>query len=178
MATTVVTPPAPIVTIDEVRQHLRVDHSDDDAVLTSLIAAAQQAIDGPYGWLGIAISEQTLMQTQPVFCGRYIELSHPPVIGDVVVTYLDSTGAEQTVDPASYSVVNGRLWLAYGYTFPGVYAAPDAVRITYKAGFETIPEPIKQAIKVHVEMNYDPASSDRLTAVYEAFLAPYYNRPV
>ncbi len=60
MPVVVVSPPAPLVGLDLLKQHLRVDGSDDDALITAYAAAAQGQIDGPAGWLGRAIGPQTL----------------------------------------------------------------------------------------------------------------------
>ena len=51
----VVTPPEPVVSIDEAKDHLRVDGDGEDALIEGLVAAATGHIDGPNGWLGRAI---------------------------------------------------------------------------------------------------------------------------
>ena len=60
MSATVVTPPAPIVTLEEAKAHLRVDHADEDALITAVVATATAWLDGPDGWLGRALGEQML----------------------------------------------------------------------------------------------------------------------
>lgn len=55
-----VTPPASLpVTVAEARDHCRVDHTDEDAMLTAYISAAVAHLDGWRGVLGRAIMPQT-----------------------------------------------------------------------------------------------------------------------
>src|SRR5690606_38610874 len=56
MTIRVIVPPAPIVTAGDIPG----DHAADDAMVAAIIAAAQESIDGPTGWLGRSLGEQTL----------------------------------------------------------------------------------------------------------------------
>lgn len=178
MEITVVTPPEPLITLDEAKAYLHVDFSDDDALITGLIAAASAHIDGPMGWLGRAIGEQELEAVFPEFCGSSVALPLPPVISVQSLKYLDTGNVEQTVDPANYSYSTDRLWLSDGYTFPGVYKAWNAVRVAFTAGYEEVPEPLKVAVKMHIGTLYENRASIGegkviLPHAYEALCAPF-----
>lgn len=55
-----ITPPAsPVVSLADLKAHLRVDHSDEDALIASLEAAAVSYLDGWGGVLGRCILAQT-----------------------------------------------------------------------------------------------------------------------
>lgn len=55
-----ITPPVgPVVALQDLREHLRVDGTDEDALIVSLEAAAVAYLDGWGGVLGRAIKEQT-----------------------------------------------------------------------------------------------------------------------
>ncbi len=56
----VIDPPAPLVTLERVKAHLRVDGAEEDDLIAVYIAAAQATIDGPGGWLGRALGRQTI----------------------------------------------------------------------------------------------------------------------
>lgn len=182
MPVRVIVPPQPVVSLEDAKGFLRIDHSDDDALLTSLIAAATGSIDGPAGWLGRALGPQTLEATMPSFCGWNFGLPYPPLIGAVEVKYLDQDGVEQTVSDADYRLVGNRVWFGSSYSFPSVACAPDAIRVRYKAGYNgtagagagevqtgPVPDPILLAINLHVKMHYDPLTEEQQRSYQRAF---------
>ncbi|RVD15372.1 MAG: phage gp6-like head-tail connector protein [Mesorhizobium sp.] len=151
----VITPPAPVVTLEEAKAHLPVDFGDDDLLITAMIAAVQGNIDGPDGWLGRAIGVQTLEMRLPSFCGRdgssCIPLRCPPVTAPVSVKYLDGDGVDQTFDSASYRLVGDDMIApAYNVSWPSARLDHESIRIRYTAGYEEVPAPIKAAILLHV----------------------------
>ncbi len=187
----VITPPvASAVSYETAKAHLRVDHDDDKAMIEGLIASAIQHIDGPAGWLGRALVQQTLELRLDCFPWGEVQLPCPPYLSGLSVKYDDADGVEQTVDPAVYRVVGGgvglsRLQLAYGQTWPAARTQSEAVRVRYDAGYgtagEDVPAPITRAILLHIGALYDNrealTKSDGpvvpLPMAYEALLAPY-----
>lgn len=80
MTPTLITPPADMpVTLDEAKAHCRVDGSEDDALITGLIAGAVGHLDGWTGVLGRCIMPQTWRVTDSA--------------GEVVLPFPDVTGA-------------------------------------------------------------------------------------
>lgn len=148
MTVRVITGPAPIVTPAEVPG----GHADTDTTITALIAAVQAGIDGPTGWLGRALGEQTLELTRAGFM-RSIRLPYRPVVSIESVKYRDPAGTEQTVDPAKYRSFGDGVAFVFGYAFPPTECAPDAVTITYKAGYaaDKVPASAKQAVIIGVQ---------------------------
>lgn len=98
MTLTLITPPAtPVVSLAELKLHLRVDFSDDDALIAALEATAVGYLDGWRGVLGRAILSQVWRQE---FTGwGALDLALPDVSA-VTVTYLDANGAEQAATTA------------------------------------------------------------------------------
>lgn len=155
-----VTPPATMpVSLAEAKAHCRVDHSDDDALITSMIVAATTYLDGWTGILGRALVTQTWRQDFGSFRGC-LRLPVGPVASIDSVKHFDADNSEQTVDPDVFV-----LWtdargsyvdLASGMAWPQAYDRPDAVRITYVAGDDAaaVPAPIKAAILLHVAHLY------------------------
>lgn len=153
MRASVVVPPDPILTPADIAG----DHAADDAGVAAIIQAVTEEIDGPTGWLGRAIGPQTIELLLSGFCfGRNLALPCPPVIGPVEISYLDADEVEQTVDAGSYRIIDNRIWFRPEFSFPTTFAAPDAVRISYVAGYNgdavatggtgDIPERIRQFI--------------------------------
>lgn len=161
MGTRVVEAPAPVVTWAEAQAHLRLDGDDEKVHVEALIAAATAWLDGPAGWLGRAIGTQKLETDFDSFdCP--LDLM-PPVLEDVSVRYVDADGEEQEVEGTIYRVVGPpsrpRVAPRHGLSFPPTRSEPGAVRISYGAGYETAPAPIKQAILLLVGQWYDTRSA-------------------
>lgn len=114
---------------------------------------------------------------------RGIDLLRPPLIGSTVeqVRYYDLANALQTLAPASYYVSNEpvvpRLELADGYTWPQTFPGrKDAVQIDYVTGYPpegspptsyvaNIPKPLIQAVKFHVQLQYDTLTPEQRDAI-------------
>jgi len=178
MNVVVVTPPGPLVSLEEAKLHLRVDADDDDDVIEALIAAASAHMDGPEGWLGRAIGQQQVVANAWCFAGHNFALPLLPVISVQSLNYLDSDNVEQAVDQNDYKVSGGRIWLRNGYSLPSLYSTHDAVRVAYTAGYAEIPAPLKVAALLHVGTLYQNRESvgeaqDVLPHAYEALCAPY-----
>ena len=73
--TVVVTPPQPLITLDEAKRHLRIDDYDNDLEISGFLQAAVAMVDGPDAWLGRSLGLQTLELRMPSFlqrlCGGY-----------------------------------------------------------------------------------------------------------
>lgn len=120
MTLTLITPPAlHVVPTADLKLHLRVDHTDEDALITALEAAAVAYLDGWNGVLGRAMRQQVWRQE---FSGwGDLQLAMPDV-STVAVTYLDGNGAEQ---PATSAVlrqtVSGPVVVASGPTAERIF---------------------------------------------------------
>lgn len=91
---------------------------------------------------------------------RMIKL--PPLQSVSAITYIDTDGAEQTLDAARYQVDAtgnaGRILPAYGYDWPSTRDQMNAVKVRFIAGYgaaSAVPEPIKDWIKMRAKQKYD-----------------------
>jgi uncharacterized phiE125 gp8 family phage protein len=179
-----VAPEIPPVSLDEVKGHLRVDHTDDDELIKALIGAAVTHLDGWSGILGRCMVEQTWRQDFECFASC-LSLPLGPVIGIVDVVYKDKHGADQTIDAANYLLRTdaggrSRLEFATGVTVPGFVSA------RYRAGYpttpavtgddpapakSTVPDDLKVAIVMHVKANYDRLTPEERASYDRAFKA-------
>lgn len=140
-------------------------HAPNDPTVTALIAAVTAELDAPYGWLGRSIGRQTLRLTLPAFGCEPIWLSCGPVLAVGSVKYLDASGVEQTLDPADYRLAGNWLVPSHGKAWPSAaYDQPDAVRITYTAGYDDVPVAIKRALILLVQ-NLKKVQDDALGGV-------------
>ncbi|WP_296221167.1 head-tail connector protein [uncultured Sphingomonas sp.] len=179
----VATAPAPVISLAEAKQHLKVSHSAEDALIEGMVAAATQTIDGPEGWLGRAVGVQTLEARFSLLFDRpSLRLPYPPVVELLTVRYLDRSGAERSADPADFDLYGDAVSPA-GSTWPweGASFRPDAGRITYRAGYDTLPAPIRVAILLMVGDLYRNRESTAAVAMskvpmstnVEALLSPF-----
>ena len=160
MIVSVITPPAPFVSPADIAG----SHADDDSAVAAVIAAVTEELDAPTGWLGRAIGPQTLEFRDycPAFCGGMC-LPFPPLIGEVVVKYLDGAGQEQILPVDQYEVrprSNSIRWLP-SVNWRVCLDDPEALRIQYAAGYNDtpiadggtgpIPQRIRQAVILMVQ---------------------------
>ena len=149
----VTVPPERFVSIDIAKRHLRVDGDDDDLLIGTFIDAATAHIDGPDGWLGRAIGVQTLEAGLDGFVCDPISLPYPPAISIIGIVYDDVSGMERVLDPATYEFRGGVIGSAWGKSWPTTRAyrgSSRSVRVTYRAGYESVPAPIVVAILMMV----------------------------
>lgn len=154
---TLITPPAaPLLTLDEVRQHVKQDDDDDDAVLTGLIAVAMGRLDGDRSILGRCLINQTWAESWCDFpAGDVLPLGLAPVVSVVGISYYDFDNIERTF-AGPYSAHNraegSYAKLGRNVSFPATYERDDAVTVTYTAGYgataDKVPAEIKHAAKM------------------------------
>jgi uncharacterized phiE125 gp8 family phage protein len=156
----VTTPPADEpLTVSEVKNFLKVDFSDDDALIGILITAARESAEK---YCQIAILPQTITEKFSRFRAYGLHLSISPLIEIVEISYKDVGGEAQTLSEDVYSAdayVRPPLVYRIPYNdFPATFAVPDAVTVEYEAGYEdaaAVPTPIKMAMLLMISDWYD-----------------------
>ncbi|AMU86674.1 head-tail connector protein [Dehalococcoides mccartyi] len=159
MAIKIITPPASEpVSLSEAKLHLRVDTSADDTYISNLITAARQYLESVA--LQKTLGTQTLEYVLSQFpCGE-IQIPRPPLQSITSIKYTDSEGVEHTIDSGDY-IVNtdcspGLVVPAYGSDWPSNSLIPSGgIRIRYQAGYTTVPEMFKHAIKLLIGHWYE-----------------------
>jgi uncharacterized phiE125 gp8 family phage protein len=157
-----VTPPAVTpVSVEEARQHCRIDSYDEDVLLQMYVQAATAHLDGYTGILGRALITQTWQADFDAFCTR-LDVPLGPNAVVTSVTYYDGYNAEQEADDTLYGVYTDArgayVALKTGQSWPSVYDRADAVRVTWTAGYgaaaASVPAAIRAAILLMVEDMY------------------------
>lgn len=164
MALKLITPPATYpVSLIEAKAHLRVDFSDDDALIEIFRKAATVDVEN---FCGRAFIDQTWDYYADAFPVAEIKIPKPPLIEVIGVFSLDSDGAEQEFATSGYRVDTAselaRITLAYGGSWPTLQAVSNAVRVRFRAGYlddnspqaANVPEPIKVAILLTIGNYY------------------------
>nr|WP_317894429.1 phage head-tail connector protein [uncultured Sphingomonas sp.] len=151
MRVVVITPPEPVVTLQEAKRHLGVDDGERDTLIEAFVAAATGHIDGPDGWLGRAIGVQTLeaaVQTWAI--PENIRLPFPPLIAVESISYRDADRQKVDVPADRYEVVDGLLEATGVPAWSNARPAKNGLRVRYKAGYSKLPAPIRAAILLMV----------------------------
>lgn len=151
------TPPAvEPVTLSQAKAHLRVDSTDDDAYIASLITAAREWVE--------QYLDRTLVHTQWVM--RFdkfpdsgiepVELPRPPMVTSgtataVTVTFTQEVGTTSTYSTAEYRVdryaTPGAVLPIYGTTWTPHRQDDNAISITWWAGYGASGSDVPAAIR-------------------------------
>lgn len=151
MRVVVVAPPAPVVAWADADAHLKLDGAEDQQQeVEAMIAAATEHLDGPLGWLGRSIGVQTLEARFDDFDANGMMLPLPPVIELVSVAYRDRDNIDRTLDLAECELFDRELVPARGRRWPRALDRQESVRIRYRAGWQTVPAPVRSAILLMV----------------------------
>jgi len=183
------------ISLVEAKAHLRVDHTDDDALIAIYIQAARAYVDGKDGFLGRALVTQTWELVLDEFPTDEVRIPLPPLQSIESIKYDDGAGDEQIFDPASYFVDN--VSDPYGWVvpvtsgWPSTFDAINAVRIRFVAGYSpttdsppnltsNIPASIKAAMLLHIGSLYSYRENvvvglitSKLPFASEQLLRPY-----
>jgi uncharacterized phiE125 gp8 family phage protein len=136
------------VTLDEAKNHLRVDYSEDDALIMNMVAAIRRYMERK---LNIAMVERTYTANLPRFFER-VHFPHQPLVSvptiqyynaespSVLTTLADSTSSPQ-VASTTYRVntEEGYIYRINGATLPDTACRHDAVQITFVCGHSGSP---------------------------------------
>ena len=176
-------PAAEPVTLAEAKAHLRLEISDEDALITALIRTARLHLESRTGLCLIDRPLRLYLDDWPE--GRVIRLMRAPVRSIEAVTVYDAAGLPVEADVAGH-VLDGaanpaRLVLP---ARPQTARALNGIEIDFTAGFgETgaeVPDMLKRALLLHVAAMFElrgavspgdqpgvvPAGYDRLIAPY------------
>lgn len=157
------TQPESLFSIAEVRKHLRVVSDREDAEIAGFLAAATQYLDGPNGILGICLATRTMRYEMPGLCADETRMPLGPNVQIETFEYSDPTGAAQTIPSTAFYVgkdTHGQfVRFKSSFQIPEVEAErPDAVRITYTAGFgppSDVPQPLRSAVLILTSSLYN-----------------------
>lgn len=172
-------PTDPVVTLAEVRAHVRMDAMDDDAVLTLLAEAAVAHLDGYQGVLGLCLADQEWELSYDAFPSGPIKLPLGPVIEVVSVTYTDAVGVPQTFAPINYEVdtSSGDGWVVPVSAWPTTGSYLNAARVRFRAGHSpagAVPDALRVAVLMLVSHWYNNREGQgQLPAAVDALITPY-----
>lgn len=137
------------ITLNEAKAWLKVDFTEDDAVINSLISAAREEVEN---FTLHKLMPQTITEKFNAL-NNGLELSVYPVSSIQSITYIDEDGNNQTLSTSDYVLDNfqrmPRITPKNGVTWPSVLSEENAVTVVYSAGYlnaDEVPAGIKNAM--------------------------------
>lgn len=157
-----VAPAADLVSLAEIKAHCRIDHADEDDLLTALGEMATAHLDGYAGVLGRCLVNQTWRVDFTDWSWR-LRLPFPNV-ASATVAYFDESDVEQSVDASLVELVEDAagsfVRFRDAFTKPGLYDDRlDPVRVTIVAGYGAtaadVPAAIRRAAMIMIGDAYE-----------------------
>lgn len=143
------------VSVTEVKKHLVIDHSDDDAYLGGLIDAAVSHLDGWSGKLGRCMIAQTWRFTWSRWAAQAQIIPFPDV-SDIVITYRDDNDTGQVLSDTNYrfaAVTRGtRIEWTDTFLSPSLFNRSDAVVVDVDCGYGPAASDVPPALRTAIMM--------------------------
>jgi uncharacterized phiE125 gp8 family phage protein len=150
------------VSLDEVKDHLRVITDDDDFLIAQLILAASS-------WAEMFQRRLFITRAVTMYLDSFPDEIRPdwsPLVSVNTIKYVDPDGVTQLLAAANYRVdtetAPGRIRPAYGQSWPETRDITNAVVIEYAAGYgeaADVPGDIKSALMLLVGHWYQNRSA-------------------
>lgn len=171
------------VSLVEAKQHMRIDFSDHDAMISRLIQVAREYVENRTGRQFVTATYTLTLDRFPRICddglilkASEVWLPRSPAQSITSVKYLNESGTQITLSSAVYALRTdlhpGRLTLKYGQAWPATRSIPAAVEIVYKAGYgltgASVPAQARQAILLlvaHLYANGEPVAGGTMSGI-------------
>jgi uncharacterized phiE125 gp8 family phage protein len=171
MSITLITPPAyEPVSVDELKTHLRISHTDDDVDLFTRIKLAREAVEA---FTNRRLITQTWDWRLDAFpC--YFLVPTPPLQSVTSIKYRDSDGAEQTLSASVYDVdiysAPARIMEAYGQAWPVTREMMNAVTVRLVCGYGLpvdVPKSLRNAVMMIAGHYYENRENTSMLTINE-----------
>ena len=178
--TRIAAPASEPLTLAEAKAHLRVDLSDDDAMIARTISAAREWVEAHTGRALIAQSWRLTLDAWPD--GPAVALIRPPVLAATAVRTFSADGAATVWAGANYAVSFGAepqrlVRLVPEWPIPG--RAQMGIEIDLNCGYgalsSDVPAALRQAILLKTAQLYERRGEDPGAGPDEALrlIAPF-----
>ena len=164
------------ISVDDVRDHLRIVTTEDDRGIERRILSAIEQIES-------VNSRQFITATYTLHLDWFptvIELRRPPIASITSVIYTDTEGTSTKLASSKYTLdaksTPGRLKPAYGEVWPSTRSIDNAVAVKFVCGYGSapvdVPDKAKQLIRLLVEQDYYGSYDNmHLTAAIDSLMS-------
>ena len=148
------------LTLQEVKNHLRIDGSFDDDLLNSCITSARMYFESQ---CEISIASQELLLALDSF-DDIVYLPRGPVQSVEDISYADSENNQQVMDDWIEDLVSNpaRITPAFGQSWPATAEVVNAVQVSYTTGYSTpsmVPKLLKSGMLFFAAHLYENRSA-------------------
>ena len=153
MSISIITPPASEpVSLAETKLFLRVDHTAEDSLIATIIAAAREAVEHA---CGRALIQRRVRESLDIWRRDAVGgavLGVGPVSNVAAVRLIAASGSESVIDPARYRLdgARDRPRLIFESGLPATMRAAGGVEIDYDAGLAATPETLPVGLRIAV----------------------------
>lgn len=161
--TKIITEPAvEPVTLEQVKNHSRITHIEDDSWLLMAMVVARQYVEKT---CELSLITQTRRTTFDGFRKPWLTLAYGPTLSISEIQYYDQTNTLQTLANYQAALETNPCLIVPEVGQPWPQTMPnkmDAVKVTYVAGYgdpENVPAALKQAILLLVDHWYSNRSA-------------------
>jgi len=173
------------VTISEFKSFLKIDGTDEDAILQICLDAATDGIQKYIRRVLVSAQFDLWLDSFPpenekneyrIFGGSEIYLPNPPTLAVSSIKTYNESNTESTLSSSFYSVdaENGRVFLNDGYTWPTALRSKKSIKINYTCGYDTAtPAALKQAVLSYAGQLYNSRCECEMADSVKKILAGY-----
>lgn len=151
-----------MITVEEAKAHLRVQHSAEDALITALIEAAYRHAEARTGRV-FDTSTRTLVLDGFGSTASAIELPWTPVQTIESVEYVDPDGITQTLQTPPLRLETRALYPLlmpqWGTDWPATIDEPESVTITATVGMDETPADVRVGLLLIIGNLYENRES-------------------
>lgn len=155
------------------KEVLRIDGTESDSVITSLISAGRVFAEEI---TGISIASKTYELAYDCYPPNVVKLPYPQLISLDAVTITDRNGVTSSMSTTSWvaDTFGSTLVKKESASYPTTtLQEANGFVIEYKAGFSTVPEDIKQAILLYIKAQFDCIPPEEWLPSFKSLLYPY-----
>ena len=138
------------ITLNEVKNHLRIDGADHDLIVTPLIKTSRLIGEKITGRDFIEKEWKTYLDYFPPSNCEGIQLRKSKLLSITSIQYYDETNTLQTLSSDDYYITQeadyASIFIKHDKSFPRTYCRKQAVIITFKTSFPSFPQDLKQAM--------------------------------
>lgn len=161
------------ITLADIKKHLRIEFDDDNDYITDLAWVAYRWIEDE---ADITISQTTYQLVLDGFTNR-ITFPKPPLQSITSVQYFDTANQSQTLtEGTDFYLLQPTRHPAYiepVTCFPSTKQRPEAVTITYVAGYTTVPDTVlhlERLLTAHLYENREAEIAGTITTTLKVGL--------